>query len=104
MSAIEFTAVAHDGVIDIPEPYRAAWNRKTVRVICLETDAAAAAGTVKTDDALLGTRRGKLQLPGTRSNLGSQGAFQSPELRYDVQAAECDILSATPPKLPTRTP
>ena len=60
MSAIEFTAVAHDGIIDLPEPYRAAWNRKTVRVICLETDAAAAeAGTVKADDAFgLWQRRG----------------------------------------------
>jgi hypothetical protein len=51
MNAIEFTAVTHDGIIDLPEPYRAAWNRKTLRVICLEPDTGATeAKTVETDD------------------------------------------------------
>ena len=52
MNAIEFTAVTHDGIIDLPEPYRAAWNRKTLRVICLEPDRGAnEVNTVETDDA-----------------------------------------------------
>jgi|GEM_PF-1418363 len=40
-NAIEFTAIAHDGVIDLPEPYSGQWNRKRVRVICQEADMAA---------------------------------------------------------------
>jgi hypothetical protein len=39
MNAIEFTAIAHDGVIDIPAQYRGQWNQKLVRVIFLEADA-----------------------------------------------------------------
>ncbi|MGH8556466.1 MAG: hypothetical protein ACRESZ_03180 [Methylococcales bacterium] len=39
MNAIEFTAIAHDGVIDLPAHYQGQWNEKRVRVICLESDA-----------------------------------------------------------------
>jgi len=52
MKAIEFTAVTHDGIIDIPEPYRASWNRKILHVICLEPDdGAAKIDAIETDEA-----------------------------------------------------
>lgn len=51
-NAIEFTAIAHDGVIDLPEPYRGQWNRKRVRVICQEADTAATeVNSAETDEA-----------------------------------------------------
>lgn len=59
MNAIEFTAIAHDGIIDLPEPYRAEWNRKIIRVICLEPDAGAipTMPTETTPDTSLPPRR-----------------------------------------------
>ncbi len=33
MNAIEFTAVAHDGIINIPTQYHGKWNQKLVQVI-----------------------------------------------------------------------
>lgn len=39
MNAIEFQAVAHDGVLDIPDEHRRLLDGKTVRVVLVETDA-----------------------------------------------------------------
>ncbi|CAG0975592.1 hypothetical protein ANRL3_01784 [Anaerolineae bacterium] len=38
MNALEFTAITHDGVVEIPPQYLNQWNKKQVRVILLETD------------------------------------------------------------------
>lgn len=38
MYAIEFDAVAHNGLLTIPETYRADWNEKNVRVILIEVN------------------------------------------------------------------
>ena len=38
MNALEFTAITHDGVVEIPPQYRSQWNKKQVRVIFLEAD------------------------------------------------------------------
>jgi len=38
MNSLEFTAITHDGVVEIPPQYRSQWNKKQVRVIFLEAD------------------------------------------------------------------
>lgn len=51
MNPIEFTVIAHDGMIDLPEPYRTAWNRKTIRVICAADMADTETDTLENDPA-----------------------------------------------------
>lgn len=69
MNAIEFTAIAHDGIIDIPAQYRGQWNEKLVRVIFLEPEASAAqaALTESSDDVPLlprqaGALKGRIKI------------------------------------------
>jgi hypothetical protein len=38
MNALEFSAIPHDGTVEIPPQYRSQWNKKQVRVIFLEAD------------------------------------------------------------------
>ena len=38
MNALEFIAMTHDGVVEIPPQYRSQWNKKQVRVIFLEAE------------------------------------------------------------------
>jgi hypothetical protein len=38
MNAIEFQAVAHDGVLDIPPEHRSRLNGKTVRVVLVDAE------------------------------------------------------------------
>ena len=38
MNAIEFQAVAHDGVLDIPPEHRRLLDRKTVRVVLVDAE------------------------------------------------------------------
>jgi len=44
MNAIEFQAVAHDGVLDIPPEHRRLLDGKTVRVVLVDSQAAGADG------------------------------------------------------------
>lgn len=44
MNAIEFQAVAHDGVLDIPPEHRRLLDGKKVRVVLVATEASGAGG------------------------------------------------------------
>jgi hypothetical protein len=44
MNAIEFQAVAHDGVLDIPPEHRRLLDGKTVRVVLVDAEAQGSGG------------------------------------------------------------
>jgi len=58
--SIEFQAVAHDGVLDIPPEHRSRLNGKTVRVVLTDTEAQ---GTGRHESLFKRLRRVRVQGP-----------------------------------------
>lgn len=64
MNAIEFQAVAHDGVLDIPPEHRRRLDGKTLRVVLVDAEAQSA----EARDSLFAPETGAL--PGSEGTLG----------------------------------
>jgi hypothetical protein len=60
MNAIEFQAVAHDGVLDIPPEHRRRLDGKTVRVVLVDAESQDADGN---ETLFARLRRGRIQGP-----------------------------------------
>lgn len=60
MNAIEFQAVAHDGVLDIPPEHRSRLNGKTVRVVLTDAETE---GTGRHESLFNRLRRVRVQGP-----------------------------------------
>ena len=60
MNAIEFQAVAHDGVLDIPSEHRPLLEGKTVRVVLVDAEAL---GTSGNETLFARLRRVRIQGP-----------------------------------------
>lgn len=76
MNAIEFQAVAHDGVLDIPPEHRNALDGKTLRVVLLEA-AGDAAGNGESPFARL--RKVRIQGPADLSSNHDAYAVGAPD-------------------------
>ncbi|WP_373507313.1 hypothetical protein [Thiocapsa sp.] len=63
MNAIEFQAVAHDGVLDIPPEHRRLLDGKKVRVVLVATEASEASGAGGNDTLFTRLRQVRVQGP-----------------------------------------